>query len=203
MRITLWAVATLCTLPACRGERSGAAAGADAAIVESRPETPARSCGVAAGTPLTGSGIGDLRVGAPTATIKERCLVLADTTRAGPEGTSERVLIVRLSSDTVTATVVDDEVWRIEIATPRFRTADSLGVGSRVAMFRGLRDLQAVSGEGPYYLLTASHCGLSFALPPQAVPGTLYGQTLEGAGLRLLADSLQVHAVLVSGCHVN
>jgi hypothetical protein len=106
-----------------------------------------------------------------------------------------------MGSDTVSVTPAEGRVWRIEVETPRLRTDDSLGVGSRVAAFRRFGDLKAVIGDGPYFLVTNSHCGMSFGLSPDAVTDTLDLVDLEGPALRHLADTVAVQTVLLHGCH--
>jgi len=201
MRIAACVVATLTLLPACRSKPIPKADGGSTPSAPTLAPPTEHTCGVGPTTLLTDSGIGGLQVGASTTSIKQRCSVLADTTELGDEADSQRVLLVRFGPDTVEATIDNDRVWRIEVTTPRFRSADSLGVGSRVSAFRRFHDLKAESGEGPYYLYTASHCGMSFALPWKAVPDSFYAQTLEGAALNEVADTLRVESVLVFGCH--
>jgi hypothetical protein len=136
---------------------------------------------------LTDSGVGALRVNAPVEQLRAVCDILHDTTRLGREGMPERRLTVVLGSVTTTSTVADGRIWRIEIASPRLRTRDSLGVGTTVGQLRR-RSASIVAGEDANYALVKGHCGLSF-------------QLRDGmGGPASIPDSARVTMVLVTGC---
>ena len=119
-------------------------------------------CGVS-GTPvLTEEGIGELRQGRPVTEVKALCEVLSDTEQRGVEGMMERALVVRVAGETVRAVVDRDRIFRIEINTPRFRTADSLGVDTPLRRIAQLRGAQFAPGENGVYGFGSDHCGLSF-----------------------------------------
>jgi hypothetical protein len=80
----------------------------------------------------------------------------------GTEGQSERVIALRLGSETVSATIVDDKVFRIDLRTPHFRTRDSLGVDTPLHRLATMRGAQFAPGEDGVYGFVAEHCGLSF-----------------------------------------
>ena len=147
-----------------------------------------RDCAVGMPPVLTDSGVGALRVGARVDEVQAVCDILHDTTlRRGREGMPERRITVVLGSMSTTATVADRRVWRIEIASPRFRTRDSLGVGTSVGTLRQ-RGATLVVGEDANYALVPGHCGLSFQLRA----GT--------GGPASVPDSARVRMVLVTGC---
>lgn len=180
----LWFHLFVAVVTACGGsnERVGDAPPRSAASV---------TCGVDSRTPLSDSGIGALRIGATVAGIRSQCMVLSEDTAApGPEGQPEHRLVVVTGSVNTTAAVVDGRVWRLYVASPLFRTADSLGVGTRVGELRG-PTARLARGEGTF-VLRGDHCGLSFQLgrgmPPNA-------QTLDA-----VPDSVRVERVLVIGC---
>jgi hypothetical protein len=170
----------------------GSASAGTTTSASTRPTpSPLPSCGVSGGTTLTGSGIGALRIGVSAAQIRSRCMVLSEDTAApGPEGQKEHRLIVVTGSVNTTATLVNNRVWRLQVASPVFRTADSLGVGTQVSELRG-PNARLARGEGTY-VLRRDHCGLSFQLG-RGVPAT--AQTLEA-----VPDSVRVSRVLVIGC---
>jgi hypothetical protein len=186
-------------LSACGGARDEARSDSvsDSSIasvpgVGGQTDSPRLSCGVE--TPpalgaLTPHGIGDLRVGAEVSALRARCAIVGDTTIPGPEGTRERRVTVMLAAEPVTATVDGDSVWRIEVDSPVFRTADSLGVGSLGRQLKRGRGTIA-TGEGNVVALREDHCGLSFLL--------------AGATFRTrwttLPDSARVRRVLIIGC---
>jgi hypothetical protein len=147
-----------------------------------------RDCDVGMPAVLSDSGVGALRVNAPVETLRSVCDILHDTTlERGREGMPERRVTVILGTVTTTATVGNGRIWRIEIASPRFRTRDSLGVGTTVGELRR-RNATLLAGEGGSYARVRSHCGLSFQLPPG--PG----------GSTSIPDSTRVGMVLITGC---
>lgn len=155
------------------------------------PQTPdILDCGVGPNEPLSSTGIGALTIGATVAEVRGRCMVLSDSLEPGPEGQSERRLVVVTGAVNTAAAIVDDRVWRIYVATPRFRTTDSLGVGSTVRELRGAPAVLA-RGEGTF-VLRRDHCGLSFQLARGVPPGA---RTLDA-----VPDSVRVERVLVIGC---
>ena len=98
--------------------------------------------------------------------------------------------MVVTGSVNTTAAIVDGRVWRIYVASPSFRTTDSLGVGSLVRDLRGT-EARLARGEGTF-VLRRDHCGLSFQLGRGVPP---VAQTLDA-----VPDSVRVERVLVIGC---
>lgn len=131
------------------------------AQTDSGPVTLA-TCGVTQMSHLTDEGIGELKPGRPVAEIKRLCDVTSDGNQPGPEGQTERAIAVRLGSETVAATVVDDRVFRIDLRTPRFQTSDSLGIDTPLHRIARMRGAQFAPGEDGVYGFVADHCGLSF-----------------------------------------
>lgn len=149
--------------------------------------TDDRDCDVGVPPVLTDSGVGALRIGSSVEAVRASCMALDDrVVQQGGEGMPERRLTVVLGSVSTTSTVAGGRVWRIEIASPRFRTRDSLGVGTTLGTLRG-RGASIMAGEDAAYALVEDHCGLSFQLP-------------KGPGARNIADSVRVTLVLVTGC---
>jgi hypothetical protein len=157
----------------------------------SRAAAVARDCGVRQSSVVTGAGIGDLRIGTPVDRLRAECRVTRDTTMERSfEGMPERRITVALNGEAVAATIVEDRVWRIEVQTPRFRTADSLGVGSRARdLKRGPATL--ATGDRGVFVVRQDHCGLSFQLAG-IPPG-------RGDWARI-PDSTPVALVLIFGC---
>ena len=150
-------------------------------------ERAPRDCDVGMPAVLTDSGVGALRINAPADAIRAACDVLGDTTLPlGREGMPERRLTVILGSVLTTSTIADGRVWRIEIASPRFRTRDSLGVGTTVGQLRR-RGARIIASGVASYALVDGHCGLSFQLP-------------EPISSSSIEDSVRVTRVLVTGC---
>jgi hypothetical protein len=147
---------------------------------------------------ITDSTVGFLRLGQSVADASARCDVGRDTTRAGPEGRSSRVLEVSFGDDTVEAEVVNDRIWRIGIGSPTFRTSDSLGVGTEVLSLLARPGARPLSGEGRVFITTAAHCGLSFQLSVADTGAAAGRWTIDV--LRRLPGDTHVIRVLVIGC---
>ena len=198
------AIAALVALPACDANRetpatnAGRAASPGAAGDTSLSRsvgTPARVCG---GTTITGAGLGDLRIGMSVASVHSVCRVVGDATRLASEGQTARFLAVEFPRDTVDAEVVDGEVWRIEVVSPSFRTADSLGVGTPLSRLLELRDARGITGEGQLFVISPVHCGLSFRLSDNG--SSARSQKWDRAGLSRLPSGTVVNKVLIVGC---
>jgi hypothetical protein len=150
---------------------------------------------------VTDEGIGQLRIGTTVESVRQKCDVVRDTTVLADEGMMARKLAVAFSRDTVEAEIVDGRVWRIAVHSPRFRTSDSLGVGTPLARLLQLKKPRGMTGEGKFFVASPEHCGMSFRLA-NAGPGAQRGD-LDGAGLARLPESAVVSEVLVFGCHLT
>jgi hypothetical protein len=165
-RIALGALLVLGAFPvACsagKGDTEQVAASSTLIVAEA-PAAP--NCALGREIGLTGNGIGALRIGATAEQVHKQCDVIRDTTlQFGAEGMPERRIAVRLGRDTVEGTVVNDKVWRVEVLSPRFRTEDSLGVGSTAGKIRQQPVQYLGYGEGGPFISLPKHCGLSFEL---------------------------------------
>jgi hypothetical protein len=121
-----------------------------------------KTCGVT-GTPvLEEDGIGELKQGRPVSEVAALCDVVSDAEQQGQEGMMERVLVVSLAGESVRTIVQNDRIFRIEVTTPRFRTADSLGVDTPLSRIASMRGAQFAPGEDGVYGFSPDHCGLSF-----------------------------------------
>lgn len=147
---------------------------------------------------LADEGIGELRIGATVASVREKCSILRDTTVIAAEGMPARKLAIALSRDTVEAEIVSDRVWRIAVLSPRLRTADSLGVETSRARLLQLTNPRVMTGEGQLFAMSTEHCGMSFRLANTG-PGAL-GRSVERGGLAGLPESTVVSEVLIFGC---
>ena len=163
-----------------------------------RPTHPARTADCSFG-PISDSAVAGLPIGATVASVKEHCKVLLDTTLLGQEALPERRLLVQIGVDTLVAVIDSDRVWRIHVDSPRFRTQDSLHAGSPLSTLLRDSSAQALIGEGSYYVIMRSHCGLSFALPYIELPEP---GDLNPTALRALPDTLTVQEILVVGCDI-
>jgi len=164
--------------------------------IPSVPEPSPTGC---AETRLQGAGIGELRISASVASVKRACLVGRDTTITGAEGMPARIISVAVGGEQVEAEIVNDKVWRLAVKSPRFRTADSLGVGTTLERLLQLREPRGMMGEGALYFASPAHCGLSFRLSENR-PLPASGQNWNAAALRRLPASTKVTEVLAVGC---
>lgn len=167
---------------------------------------PPLSCGEEI---LRDEGIGKLRIGTPFDSIAGSCPVMRDTTMIGAEGMPARKVYLlfladsigaKVVADTVEAEVVNDRVWRISVTSPRFRTADSLGVGTPLSRLLQLKNPRGMTGEGKFFVASPDHCGMSFRLA-NAGPGAQRGD-LDQSGLMRLSKSAVVSEILILGCHL-
>ena len=170
------------------------------ALACSRPPRSRAASPLAKCTPdfISDSAVAGLPIGASVASVKANCRVLEDSTFAGLEGMPERILLVQIATDTLVAEVDSGRVFRIDVESPRFMTRDSLRVGTRLSRLLADTTAHALIGEGTYYVVMHSHCGLSFALPHIQAPDS--PGELDGPSLRRLPDTLAVRQVLVVGC---
>jgi hypothetical protein len=142
----------------------------DNRFLDSARESPAESvavvadstCGISGSPRLDEDGIGELKQGRHVDEVTRLCDVASDTGERGPNGRLERVVVVRIAGETVRAIITNDRVSRIEINTPRFRTADSLGVDTPLRRISRMRGAQFAPGEDAVYGFSPEHCGLSF-----------------------------------------
>ena len=109
-----------------------------------------------------------------------------------------RVLAVAFGMDTIEAEVDSGRVWRIVLSQPRFRTIDSLGVGTSIARLLALPGVHGVIGEGALYLASPVHCGVSFRVTDPVDDSPASDWTLPM--LKRLPAATVVTAVLISGC---
>lgn len=166
---------------------------------DSADRTAARISPGGCGAPtIAGGGVGNLRIGESVASVKARCPVLTDTSRRGLEGMPERRLTVDFGRDSLEAEIVDDKVWRLDISSPGFRTADSLGVGTPVGRLLRLREARGLVGEGVLVVVSPARCGVSFVLSG-GIPRRRV-QAWDSTALSALPTTTTVRKVLVLGC---
>jgi hypothetical protein len=186
-------VAILFALTAC----SPGAGSANASARDTISARDTTSCGPH--SVITGAGLGGLRVGATVAEVESACNVVEDYFGPGAEGSTERYLVVDFDTAQVRAIVVDDRVWRVQITSDAFRTADSLGVGTPLARLLRIPGLRGAEGEGRLFVMSPERCGLSFRLSHIPRGGEHRG-AWDLAALRSLPAETTVDEVLSFGC---
>ncbi len=172
------------------GSASNSATGAAPSTVSQTP-----SCGERV---IRRDGIGKLKLGMRADSVKSVCHVAVDTVRPGPEGMSQRVMLVAFPPDAVEAEIVNDSVWRLDIKTPGIQTADSIGVGSPLRKLLQRDDPQGLIGEGNFVVVYRRQCGLSFVLRGGIPAGR--PRTWNKPDLLTLPQDLPVERVLVFRC---
>ena len=148
---------------------------------------------------MTGDSIGPLHIGDTSTTARRACPVVRDTMMtveyfAGPT----RVLSFRLGRDVVVAPLSGERLSLIEVSSSRFRTPDSLGVGTTLGRLLRAPSVGAHFYDRRLYLHTASHCGIVFELAAPSV--NLPEGDLDSARLARLPSSIVVDKVRVEGC---
>lgn len=146
---------------------------------------------------LSGRGVGCLTIGAPLAGLAPECRIVADRVVPGPEGMRERQVAVVVGADTVTATIVADSVWRLDVTTPAIRTEHGFGAGMAAADLIARSGSRVIGGEGRLFITLADQCGLSFELGP--VPRELLALPPARAAERIPTGT-RISRVLVFGC---
>jgi hypothetical protein len=161
-------------------------------------QRPDRSCRGSAF--VTDSGVGALRLGLSVATVRERCIVYADTSLVNHDFVEmERVLLVRIGRDTIRAAVSHDGVIdRIDVDTPHLQTRDGVRVGRTLRSLLNRRVTGGVS-EATVGIALPGHCGLRFVLAGE--PSDLeQGRDLAYQDLRRFPVTTRVARIQIVGC---
>ncbi len=146
---------------------------------------------------VDGGGIGCFRVGDPVSSIGTATPVISDTVVQGMEGMMERQLRATIGGDTLMVTVSNETIRRLVVTNPRFRTTDSLGVGTELDRLLAVPGATALEGEGRLFVTVPTHCGLSFRL---AAIREGRGGTTDELVRAVLQRNTPVDQVLIIGC---
>ncbi|HEV7595931.1 MAG TPA: hypothetical protein VGO33_13120 [Gemmatimonadaceae bacterium] len=185
-------------LVACEAKKDVPSASNSSSPVAGATNAPMSACG----DEIVGEeGIGQLRIGTPVESLRQKCNVVRDTTVVGAEGMPARKVAVAFSRDTVEAEIVGGKVWRIAVTSPRLRTRDAVGVGTTIGRLRQLKDPRGMMGEGQLFVASPQHCGMSFRLAGAGPRGQ--SGDLDRAGLFRLPEMTMVSQILVFGCHLG
>jgi hypothetical protein len=187
--------ALLAAVVGCGDSRPRGENGRGAAL---SPADSLADCGVPAGDVQIDAPLGVLRPGAAVPDIRSRCAVVRDTILTGAEGMPVRLLTVALGTDSVTAEVVNDTIWRLRLTSARFRSASGFGVGTPARAIAAAPGARVHVGEGEVYMLVAGSCGVSYR-----IAGADFGRVAAAsatAALEELPDTARVDRVLVWRC---
>jgi len=149
---------------------------------------------------LSGERVGPVPVSASPASLARYARVVRDTEELGSEGIAESVVVLAVRSDTVRAVHDSGRIYRMDVNTLTFRTADSLGVGTTIARLLKEPGVYAVGGEGAVFVVVPRHCGMSFRLAESGGLGDAPSDSITSAQLRQLPPETRVSEVLVFGC---
>ncbi len=191
--VTLWGCETKRDQRAPASRQPSVDTADQGAVAAVSPDS--RSCG---NEILSGEGVGKIRIGESVESVRRDCTVASDTTELGAEGMPSRMIAVLFPHDTVRAEIVDGRVWRIEIRSPHFSTADSLHVGTSLGRLLKSKTPKGMTGEGALFVVSPDHCGLSFRLGDNGSP-VLRDPT--PAQLSRLPAATRVNEILIVGCH--
>ena len=147
---------------------------------------------------LSDEGVGKIRIGESVESVQRDCTVVSDTTELGAEGMPSRIIAVLFPHDAVHAEIVDGKVWRVEVRSPHFSTADSLHVGTPLARLLKSKTPRGMTGEGALFVVSPDHCGLSFRLSDNGSP-VLRDPT--PAQLSRFPAATRITEILIVGCH--
>ncbi|HEY0997402.1 MAG TPA: hypothetical protein VGD77_15515, partial [Gemmatimonadaceae bacterium] len=163
-----------------------------------RGAPPASAAGGCTPAPITGEGIGVVRLGMKADSLRAACAGTAERQEPGDEGSTARVLDVPLGADTAVAEVDVGQVWRIQVRSAGLRTADGIGVGSTLRELLRDEGAKGMGGEGRLFVTSPAHCGLSFQLAAEAARAMPQGG--DAAALRRLPGDTRITRILVVGC---
>jgi hypothetical protein len=193
---TLLAVTACALLTGCRLERPGFADSIAQRDAERAHTGPA--CGVSDSTALSGAGIGDLRPGTPLDSVRRGCQVISQAPIAVTDGRSTSTVRVDVVRDTVTAELSDGLVSRLSVRGAGIRTREGYGVNSTLEQLMHWSDLTSATTDGSLFVMSPSHCGMSFRLAgPAPVPPS------PQSGVKALKHTpgeVRVSEVLIYGC---
>ena len=128
---------------------------------------------------LTDLGIGNLSIGRTVDAVKASCRIIRDIPELTSEGTVDRVLTVVIGGDLYRASVINGLIGRVLVRTPRVATSDGLRVGTPLRRVAALKGVKIAESEEGLYLLSGSHCGLSFRFSIQSRWPTGRSWTME------------------------
>jgi hypothetical protein len=148
---------------------------------------------------ITGDSVAGVSVRSSHAVLARVARIVRDTVEEGIEAIPESIAVLVVRGDTLRAVIDSGRVYRLTVTSPRFRTSDSLGVGTSLARLLRLPNAFALTGEGAVWLQAPSHCGIAFHLSDS---GTL-AEGPDSVGtrqLQTLPASTVAEEIIVVGC---
>jgi hypothetical protein len=190
--LPLFGMGVALSVAACRIEKVRSA---DTTTAGSEPGPGIMACGITPGSRVSEDGIGVLRVGTSLDAVRASCAILSEH-----QGASDAPMIARvdLGLDTATTEFVSGILRRITLHHQAYRTADSLGVGTRITRLMNLRSVAGLTERNRLYAVTPAYCGLRFMLedPAPRLPSAQSGR----AALRRLSGETKTLELEIVGC---
>lgn len=146
---------------------------------------------------MSGNGVGCFQIGMSVPSASGACPALADTVVQGPEGMMVRELRSGADDDGLVAWIDADTVRRVVVTDLRWRTVDSLGVGTELDVLLARPGATAVEGEGRLFVTLPTHCGISFRLDARRGAAV---EPIDELVRTVLQRNTLVDQVLVFGC---
>lgn len=185
-------VAAALSIAGCRIEKVRSA---DTTTVGSEPGPGIMACGITPGSRVSEDGIGVLRIGTSLDAVRASCAIISEH-----PGANDAPLIARidLGLDTATTEFVGGTLQRITLHHQAYRTADSLGVGTRITRLINLRSATGLTDRHRLYAISPAYCGLQFMLedPAPRPPSAQSGR----AALRRLSGETKTLELEIVGC---
>ena len=159
-------------------------------------------------TLITDVGIGPLKVNGSLEELRRVCPGVRDTTveREGLFGTQiQRWSVMNVAGAPVLIRRASGAIAALEVASPVFRTRDSIGVGTRVTRLLnhpGLHVLTIVPYEEPYvFAWYGDDCGIGYSITRRAYDRReMKGTPVPLARLRAWPPSTSVRRIIVGYC---
>jgi hypothetical protein len=125
--------------------------------------SPSARCG--AGPLVSGDSVGPIHLGMALDALRRACAIVHDTTVAATYagGPPERHLSVLLGADTAVVTMGIGRVREILLASGKFQTADSVGIGTPLRVLLA-RQAKGYGVAGQLLVQMPSECGLTFGI---------------------------------------
>ena len=145
------------------------------------------------------SGVAAVEIGDPQSALRDRCVVLGDSTAVdAADGMPRGNVTVGVNGTPMVVQIAEGKVYRITVTDPQFRTADGLGAGMPVAGMLELPGAVVLEGEHDLSVVVSAHCGLYFRITK---PATLPENVARWSDVvRAMPAGTPVERVVVHGC---
>ena len=145
------------------------------------------------------SGVAAVEIGDPQSAVRDRCIVLGDSTAVdATDGMPRGNVVVGVNGTPMVVQIAEGKVYRITVTDPQFRTADGFGPGTPVVGMLDLPGAVVLEGEHDLSVVVNAHCGLYFRITK---PATLPANAAHWSDVvRAMPQGTQVERVVVHGC---